>query len=185
VLDPIRSTEVTVRVLIASFVLALAACGQTNAPASQAPAPETAPAAAVQGEPMATGLMGGMSDTIPDAAAGLMINRDSLAFSTPDGEEAIAATDFLGVVAPSTLVAEGGQSFAALASSENATRVELRGFTSPAPSTLCPEHVATYVALVHGEPLTALRLVVFTGPDAPGPNARDSAVCATYSYAVD
>jgi len=172
------------RVLISLFVLALAACGQSTV-ATQAPAPESTTAPALEGEPMATGLMGGMADTIPDAVAGLMINRDSLAFSNPDGEEAVATTDFLGVVAPSSLIAAGGQSFAALASSENATRVELRGFTSPAPSTLCREHVATYVALVHSEPLTALRLVVFTGPDAPGPNARDSAVCATYPYAVD
>lgn len=174
------------RALIAA--LALAACGQTTgAPAPQSPAAEPAAAAAPapQGEPMAAGLMGGLSDTIPDAAAGLMINRDNLAFSNPDGEEAFASTDFLGVVAPSTLIAAGGQSFAAAASSASATRVELRGFTSPAPDVLCPGHAATYVALVHGEPLTGLHLIVFTGPDAPGPNARDSAICAIYPYAVD
>jgi len=178
------------RALIASLALVLAACGQTNTAAPEVePAAETAEApaaAAPQGEPMSTGLMGGMSTTASGDVAALTINADALAFTNADGEQTFSApTEFLGIVAPSTLIAAGGETFAAAAPSSTATRVELRRLTSAAPERLCGGMAATHVAIVYAEPLTGLQLMVFTGADAPDPNARDSAVCAIYAYAVD
>jgi hypothetical protein len=174
-------------ILFALPLLLLAACGPASTPAS-APAAETADVAAppVLGEPLSTGLMGGISTTAAGDVAGLTIGADRLAFTNPDGEETLSApTEFLGVVEPSTLIAAGGQSFAAAAPSSTATRVELRRIAGVAPEALCGGAAATHAALVSTEPLTGLHLMVFTGADAPGPTARDSAVCAIYAYAVD
>jgi hypothetical protein len=177
------------RFVILLFALALASCSQP-APAPEAETAATEAAAptpaAPQGEPMATGLMGGMSTTASGDVAALTINRDGLAFSNADGEETFAVpTEFLGVTEASALIAEGGESFAAAAPSSTATRVELRRLTSTAPEALCGGMAATHVAIVSTEPLTGLQLMVFTGADAPGPSARDSAVCAIFAYAVD
>jgi hypothetical protein len=174
------------RAFIASLAVALAACGQTTAPGAPEPAAETAPTPAPQGEPMSTGLMGGISTTAAGDVSALTVNRDGLSFANNEGEETFSApTEFLGVVDPSTLIAEGGDSFAAAAASAAATRVELRRITGVAPQALCGGMTATHAALFSAEPLTGLQLMVFTGADAPGPTAKDSAVCATYMYAVD
>ncbi|MGH6950927.1 MAG: hypothetical protein ACREH4_08645, partial [Vitreimonas sp.] len=144
-----------------------------------------APAAPV-GEPMSTGLMGGISTSAAGDVAALTVGADRLAFSNPDGEETFAApTEFRGLVDVSTPVAEGSQSFASAAPSSTATRVELRRIVGAAPAALCGGMAATHVALVSTEPLTGLQLMAFTGAEAPGPHARDSAVCAVYAYAVD
>jgi hypothetical protein len=173
------------RALIATLALALAACGQTTAPAPE-PAAQTEAAPSPTGEPMSTGLMGGISTSASGDVSGLTIGADRLAFTNADGEETFSApTEFLGVVDASTLIAAGGESFSAAAPSATATRVELRRITAPAPEALCGGMVATHAALVSSEPLTGLQLMVFTGADAPGPNARDSAVCAIFAYAVD
>jgi hypothetical protein len=174
------------RILV--LALALAACGQTAAPPASEPSAETAaPAAAAPvGEPMATGLMGGMSTSASNDVAALTINRDGLAFANPDSEDTFSVpTAFLGVLEPSALIAAGGDSFAAAAPSSTATRVELRRLTAPAPEALCGGMGATHAAIVSTEPLTGLQLMLFTGADAPGPSARDSAICAIYAYAVD
>lgn len=175
------------RALIASLALALAACGQTSAPPEPAADAAPAPVAAEPvGEPMSAGLMGGISTSASGDVAGLTPGADQLAFTNADGEETFAvSTQFLGVVAPTTLIAAGGESFAAAAPSSTATRVELRRITSTAPERLCGGMAATYVAILSSEPLTALQLMVFTGADTPGPEARDSAICAINAYAVD
>jgi len=175
------------RALIASLALALAACGQTSAPPEPAAESATAPVVAEPvGEPMSAGLMGGYSTSASGDVAAMTPSADQLAFINADGEETFAvSTQFLGVVAPTTLIAAGGESFAAAAPSANASRVELRRITSTAPERLCGGMTATYVAIVSSEPLTALQLMVFTGADAPGPEARDSAICAINAYAVD
>lgn len=174
------------RALIASLVLALAACGQTTAPTSE-PAPETTAATttAPAGQPMTTGLMGGISTSAAGDVSALAINADSLAFSNAEGEETFSApTEYLGVVTPDTLIKAGGDNFSAAAPSATATRVELRRITA-APAALCGGMAATHAAIVYMEPLTSLQLMVFTGADAPGPNAHDSEVCAIFAYAVD
>lgn len=175
--------------LIAIAVL-LAACSQP-APTATATNSDTATnttASTSAGAPMTTGLMGGMSTTASDDVSALTIGADALAFSNADSEETFSApTHYLGVVDASSPIATGGETFAAAAASSTPdVRVELRSLTAPANSRLCGEGTqATHVALVHGEPMTALTLVVFSGADAPGRNARDSAVCATYLYGVD
>lgn len=171
------------RAFIASLAIALAACGQAVAP----PAPDSIAQTQDQaptGEPMATGLMGGISTTSSGDFAALSIGVDRLTFTNADGDEMSVATEFLGVADASTPIVAEGESFSAAAPSATATRVELRRITGAAPVTMCAA-AASYAALVSSEPLTGLQLMVFTGADAPGPNARDSAVCAIFAYAVD
>ncbi|WP_395648127.1 hypothetical protein [Terricaulis sp.] len=168
----------------------LAACGQPASTTSTATAPDmTATAStASAGDPMTTGLMGGMSTTAAGEVAALTVAADALAFSDADGEETFSApTTYLSVADASSQIAAGGDTFAgAAASSTPDVRVELRRLTAPVNPRFCGEGIAaTHVALVHAEPMTALTLVVFSGADAPGPSARDSAVCATYLYGVD
>lgn len=175
------------RALIASLALALAACGQTSAPPASEPADTASAPAAVErvGEPMSAGLMGGMTDGMPDDIAAVSPAATQLVFTNPDGEEsATTSTEFLGVVPASTLIASGGESFAATARNDVVTRAEVRRITGAAPAGLCGG-AATHVALVSSEPLTGLFLIAFTGADAPGFEARDSVVCAVNAYAVD
>lgn len=168
------------------FALALAACGQATAPQS---APETPPApeaAAPAGEPPSTGLMGGISTSASGDVSALTIGADNLAFSNADGVETFTVrTEFLGVTDAAALIKAGGETFAAAAPSSMATRVEVRRIIDASPERLCGGMNATYAALVSTEPLTGLQLMVFTGADAPGPNARDSEICAINAYAVD
>jgi len=171
------------RVIASLLVLIVAACGQTSAPAPAEEPPAAAEVAAPEGEPMSAGLMGGISTSAAGDVSGLQINRDNLEFSNPDDERLSVATEYLGAIEPTTLIAEGGDSFAAAAPSDTATRVELRRLTGDA-ARLCGGD-ATYAAIVMREPLTVLQLMLFTGADAPGPTARDSAICFIAAYAVD
>lgn len=168
------------------FSAALAACGQTAAPPATTESVEAAAAPSLVGEPMSTGLMGGISTTASGEVAALTIGADNLAFSNSEGEETFTTpTEFLGVWEASDLIAAGGESFAAAAPNANATRVEVRRIDGASHERLCGGMAATHVALVSSEPLTGLQLIVFTGAAAPGPNARDSEICAIYAYAVD
>jgi hypothetical protein len=168
--------------LIIPFLL-LSACGPAVAP-EEAPA-EAAPPAAI-GTPMSTGLMGGISTSAAGNVSALTISDSQIAFTNADGEETFALpTQFIGAVEPSTLIAAGGQSFAAAAPSSTATRVEVRAIFGSTPQELCGLALATHVAILSTEPLTGVQLMVFTGGDQPGPNARDSRVCAIFAYAVD
>ena len=174
------------RIRLFAIALLAAACSPASPPASEPTAETEVAAPAPAGEPLSTGLMGGISTTAAGDVAALTVGADRLAFTNAEGEETFAVqTQFLGVVDPSTVIAEGGQSFAAAAPSSTATRVELRRISGVAPAALCGGMAATHTALVSAEPITGLQLMVFTGADAPGPTARDSAVCAIYAYAVD
>ncbi len=172
------------RALVTLFgALALAACSQpAPSPEPEAPAVETplAPSAPA-GEPMSTGEMGGMSNTAMSITGSLTVEHTALVFENGF----TAQTEYLGVVDSGAATTEGGDSFAAVASRNPPLRVELRRITGEAPAQLCGGTPATHVALEHDDPLTVLTLVVFSGADTPGPTAHDSAVCATYAFAVD
>lgn len=168
------------------LVAALAACGQTAAPPAAQPAAETESAPAPAGEAMSTGLMGGISTSASGEVSALTIGRDHITFSNADSEETFGiSTEFLGVQEATALIKAGGESFAAAAPSSTATRAEVRRLAGGGPSRICGGMAATHVAIVYTVPLTGLQLMVFTGADAPGPNARDSEICAIYAYAVD
>jgi hypothetical protein len=130
---------------------------------------------------MTTGLMGAMSNTAMGVTGSLTVAADALMFENGFAVQ----TEYLGVVDATSPVTQGGETFAAAASRQSPLRVELRRISGQAPAQLCGGQSATHIALVHDEPLTGLTLVAFNGADAPGPAARDSAVCATYLYAVD
>jgi hypothetical protein len=131
--------------------------------------------------------MGGFSEAATGVLSVLEVRGDSLHFLDDEGAPSVAAaTSFLGARDGESAIAAGGQSFAAAASMQGNMRVELRRVEPPAPVALCGgEAPASHVALVYADPLTVMSVVVFSGPDAPGPNARDSVLCATYQYAVD
>jgi hypothetical protein len=177
------------RRLILSGLLFLAACGQQAPqlppePAAEEPPPAAAPqaAAAPQQAPLSTPALGAVSNTAMSITGALTIEQGALKF-----EKGFAAqTQYLGVVDATTLIAANGQSFAQTAPGPTTLRIELRRITGTAPVQLCGgDTPATYVALASDSPITALTLMVFSGPDAPGPTVQHSAVCATFSYAVD
>lgn len=172
------------RALLMSLpLLVLAACGQPPAPE---PASTASAAPAPAGAPITTGQMGGMSTSASGDVALVTIGADEIAFADGDGEDTFApATEYLGALPPETLIAENGESFAAAAPSNAATRIELRRIVGEPSERLCGGLPATHVALVITDPLTVLQLMAFSGVDAPGPDAHDSAICAIYAYAVD
>lgn len=168
------------RILLIASLLLLSACAQP-APQAAPPAAE-APTPAPTGTALSTGEMGAMSNTAMSITGSLTVTPDSLSFENGFAAE----TDYLGWVDATAPIAEGGESFAATAPGPTSLRVELRRLRGQARSQLCGETpAATYVALGHDDPITGLTLIVFSGADAPGPQARDSAVCATFAYAVD
>jgi len=82
------------------------------------------------------------------------------------------------------LTARGGQSYAALVAGAGDLNVELRRvIDATTPEIICTER-PTYVALVYADRATSLEMLVFSGAEAPGPNARDSALCASYRYSA-
>jgi hypothetical protein len=168
-------------VVSALSLVLLAACGQPAAPAPETapPAVETTPAPV---EALSTGEMGAMSNTAMSLTGSLTVTPTALNF-----ENGFAAqTQTLALVDATTPIAAGGESFAATAPGPTSLRVEIRRITAPAPAQLCGgSPAATYVALASDEPITALTLIVFSGADQPGPQAHDSAVCATFMYGVD
>ena len=178
--DRVRS----MRTILFAIPILLTACGPAEPPMSERAA-EIVEGAPV-GEPMSTGLMGGISTTASNNVAALTISAEQIAFTNADGAETFALpTQFIGAVEPATFIAAGGQSFAAAAPSSSATRVEMRTIYGATPQDLCGPSLATHIAILSDEPLTGVQLMVFTGGDAPGPNARDSRLCAVYAYAVD
>ncbi|HRO02742.1 MAG TPA: hypothetical protein PLS69_03980, partial [Terricaulis sp.] len=82
------------------------------------------------------------------------------------------------------LTARDGQSYAALIAGAGDLEVELRRvIDSTAPDRICAER-PTYAALIYGERATGFTLLVFSGAEAPGPNASDTALCASYRYSA-
>lgn len=174
------------RTLILASLVFLAACGQ-QAPELPPPPPaeEIAPApeaAAPVAPALSTGAMGATSTTAMSITGALTVTPAALHF-----EKGFAAqTEIVGVVDATTLIAANGQSFAATAPGPVSLRIEVRRIAGQAPAQLCGAGTtATHVALASDDPLTGLTLIVFSGSDAPGPTAENSAVCATYAYAVD
>jgi hypothetical protein len=174
------------RNLLISSLLFLAACGQ-QAPelpppplADDAPAATETPTAAPQA--LAVGPLGATSTTAMGITGALTITPAALHF-----EKGFAAqTEFMAIVPATNIISDDGESFAAAAPGPVTLRMELRRIVGGAPAQLCgADSTATFVALASDEPLTGLTLIVFSGQDAPGPTAQNSAVCATYSYAVD
>lgn len=163
------------------LVAALAACGQASAP--EAPAEDEPTAIEAPAPPaLSTGALGAVSNTAMSITGALTVTPTGLSFEKGFAQE----TEYLGVVDATTDISANGESFAEAAPGPVSLRIELRRFVGGAPVQLCgAETPATYVALASDEPLTALTLIVFSGADVPGPTARDSAVCATFAYAVD
>jgi hypothetical protein len=169
------------RTQILALAFLLAACGQPAPPAEETPPTAEAPVAPA-GTPLSTGALGAMSNTAMAITGALTVAPEALRFE----KGFTAATEFVGVVDATTDINSGGESFAEAAPGPVSLRVEVRRIIPEAPSQLCGlQTPATYVALASDEPLTALTLIVFSGAEAPGPQATDSAVCATFSYAVD
>lgn len=165
---------------ICALALLLTACGAADAPPADAPATEAPATPAPQA--LTTGALGAVSNTAMGITGSLTVAPEALRFE----KGFTALTETLAVTDATTRISVSGPSFAETAPGPTSLRVEIRRIITETPSQLCGVQTrATYAALASDEPLTALSLILFTGADAPGPDASDSAVCATFSYAVD
>lgn len=154
----------------ALLVLGLAACSAAPPPAAEAEPP----------------LMGRLVAASPEAAvrAGdVQVERGGLVFD----KGVTLYTRVLRERRATEAVAQGGESYAALALARVDAEVELRRVTSqtrvPEGASFCANNAApTYVAFVHDAAKTEATLIVFSGIDAPGPQARDSTICGAFAY---
>jgi hypothetical protein len=160
------------RVLIGLALLA-SACGEMR---SRAPDHAATPA------PDALAFTAA-SETARSFTGDLIVERGALSFS----KGARLTTHTVAARGSNELIARGGESFATVALSSGGLQVETRAITAQrllqgAPS-LCPgDWPPSYAALVYGRRDARVTLILFQGVDEPGPDARDSRVCATYAY---
>lgn len=123
------------------------------------------------------------SETARNFTGDLAIEPDSLRFS----KGAALATRALTPRAADQLTAHGGDSFATIAVSSGDLEVEVRAIVSQrlsqgAPSLCQNDWMPSYAALVYGQHDMRVTVILFSGSDEPGPEARNSRVCATYAY---
>lgn len=173
---------------------ALAACGQPDNAAETEPAPvveavEPTPPDYPLQFPSATWIATSRSATALTGDA--TIHFRSISFVNNIELETSAPVE----VPPEVVIREGGPSFAeaaAASASAGGLAAELREIYAQRinadlarKTDLCGAGVApTHLAIVYDTPISLVRMVVFSGADRPGPEARDSAVCATFTYAA-
>ena len=124
-----------------------------------------------------------VSETARNFTGDLAIEPDALNFA----KGAALATHALAPRAADQPASRGGDSFAAIALSSGDLDVEVRAVVSQrlrqgAPSLCQGDWMPSYVALVYGRHDMRVTVILFAGADEPGPDARDSRVCATYGY---
>lgn len=125
------------------------------------------------------------SETARNFTGDLAIEPDGLNFA----KGAALATRTLAPRAADQLASRGGDSFAAIALSSGDLEVEVRAIVSQrlrqgAPSLCQGDWMPSYAALVYGRRDMRVTVILFSGADEPGPDARDSRVCATYAYSA-
>lgn len=125
-----------------------------------------------------------VSDSARVVTGSLSIERGGLIFDK-------GATLFTRVLNPRSgadPIARDGQTYAIAAVGSSDLRIELRRVTQQSltrgAKALCEGAEPTYVALAYKSRMTNVTMLVFSGEEAPGPNATQSAVCATYAYAA-
>jgi hypothetical protein len=156
-------------------LLTLAACGP-------APSPPTTSVAA--GPALLEGEFSATSNTAMGVTGDLTATPVRLSFSKGYAL-ATAAHSQLDVATP---IGEDEESFLVALSAPGSTTLELRRVTQdlrPADIPIdapCGAAAPTFVALAYATPPTTVTMAVFSGPDAPGPDAVNSALCGTFRY---
>jgi len=164
------------RAVLAAFAaLALVACGEPPAPATESAAPA---------RPALTGSFEAMSNTATAITGNLDVQADVLSFGKGFRIEGDRIDATLG---PDTDLSAGGGTIADGSGNTSVQTVELRRIDlvrvaadAPNPN-LCGGVAATHVILANGT--ETLSVLVFSGADAPGPNAHDTQLCGIFNYA--
>jgi hypothetical protein len=162
--------------LVIMFLVTLAACHEPAAPAVER-------RAAAEGARL--GAFRAASATAQNFTGDVVIESGALLFT----KGAMLSTVTLPPRGPDEPTVKGGQSFAAEAVGSADLAIEprrvLRQTLAQGAPSLCTDGGApTYLALAYGQRATRVTVIMFEGADAPGPQAADSRVCATYGYAA-
>ncbi|MEQ1818092.1 MAG: hypothetical protein ABL871_05725 [Terricaulis sp.] len=162
------------------IALALAACGQTTAPA-----PETS--ATTTEAPEATGFVGhyeAMSNTAMSITGALDLAPDVLSFDKGFRMEG-ARTEAM--LTADTDLSAGGGTARDVTGNTGILNMEVRhvdlvrvAADARDPQLCGAGRTVSYVIVAHGT--ETLSLLVFSGAEAPGPNAHDSQLCGTFNY---
>lgn len=163
--------------LAATFLLALAACGEAAAPELDPP-PVAEQVSALFGDYKPA------SNTARAITGGLVIRRGGVTFANG----VILYTRMLNPRRGGDLIAKNGDSYAAAVVGPGTLLIELRRVTEQVVPEgvvgLCGVEQPRYVALAYDERATAVTLLVFSGEEPPGPQALNSRVCARFGYAA-
>jgi len=162
--------------------LALAACGQTTAPA-----PETAATSAEA--PASTAFVAhydAISNTAMSITGALDLAPDVLSFEKGFRIEGARTETML---MPDADLSAGGGTARDVTGNTNILNMEVRHVdlvrvaADARDPQLCGEgQTVSHVIVAHGT--ETLSLLVFSGADAPGPNAHSSQLCGTFNYAL-
>jgi len=165
-----------IRAALVVALLALAACS---------PAPQSPPEAAIAASPAP---LEGHFDATSTTAMGITGDLTASATRLSFANGFALATAQLGVLDAATPIGEDEESFLVALSAPTSTSVELRRVTQDLrPTDLaiqppCGTAAPTFVALATDAPRKTVTMAVFSGPDAPGPEAANSALCGTFRY---
>ncbi|MGD9979892.1 MAG: hypothetical protein AB7H66_09330 [Hyphomonadaceae bacterium] len=158
----------------AILALALAACGVTLAPEPEPPPADEARVLLGDYKPS--------SNTARAITGAIVIQRSGISF----GNGVILYTRTLNPRRGGDLIAKNGDSYAAAVLGPANLSVELRRVTEqvvPAGVVgLCGAAAPQYVALTYDERATVVSMLVFSGEEPPGPQALNSAICASFRY---
>ncbi|WP_395648131.1 hypothetical protein [Terricaulis sp.] len=159
--------------LLPVMLAVLTACGEARNPSGEAEASEPA---------LLLGAYKPESSAASWVTGAVTVQRGGLTFE----KGAILYTRTLNPRHGYDLIARGGASFAAAALGASDLDVELRRVTqqvlSHGAEGVCGDDPPSYVALAYQQYSTQMTLLVFTGAEAPGADAVDTRVCATFVY---
>lgn len=169
------------------FAVCVAACGQAQPPAAEAP---TTTEAASEGDTVGgetiQGPFAAMSNTAMGITGDMSITNETVSFMNgillrTAHAETYSAYDPMNV---------SGELFDAAAPGDESRTVDVRRVSAQeitdderSQGGLCGRgNPPSYVALVSDSPITTISIIAYTGADAPGRNATNSQVCAVFAY---
>lgn len=159
------------RALLLSTMLAaaLAACGEARVPDEAAAAEPT----------QIMGQFRAASDNARAMLGDVGVERAGLIFA----HGAVFYTRTLDRRMGADSIAQGGDSYAAIALGPSDLHVQLRRVTEARGGDhLCSDTAPTYVALVHEARPASFTLLVFSGEEPPGPQSTRSRLCGSFRY---
>lgn len=161
--------------LAAAALLTLVACDEARSTPSEGPGAEPG---------ILTGQYRAMSDTARVVTGDVSIERGGLLFD----RGVVLYTRTLEPRRGEDRIARDGDTYAAVAVGPSDLTIELRRVGEQALTGgahgLCGGERPSYVALAYQQRATSVTLMVFSGAEAPGPDATQSQLCATYAYSA-